>query len=64
MSCLDTNMDMKVTVDQWLLANLNVSGFYRVKYDIANYNKLLKQLTTAHEVSGYNLESWIEPETV
>ncbi|XP_012673803.1 alanyl (membrane) aminopeptidase b [Clupea harengus] len=46
----DTNMDMKVTVDQWLLANLNVSGFYRVKYDIANYNKLLKQLTTAHEV--------------
>ncbi|KAL2093495.1 hypothetical protein ACEWY4_010807 [Coilia grayii] len=45
-----TNNDLKVTGDQWVLANLNVTGFYRVKYDDANYAKLLNQLTIDHTV--------------
>lgn len=34
----------------WVLANLNVSGYYRVNYDIQNWERLLNQLTTNHQV--------------
>uniref|UniRef100_A0A8C7K0J1 Aminopeptidase n=1 Tax=Oncorhynchus kisutch TaxID=8019 RepID=A0A8C7K0J1_ONCKI len=34
----------------WVLANLNVSGYYRVNYDMDNWERLLNQLTTDHTV--------------
>ncbi|XP_062403702.1 aminopeptidase Ey-like [Sardina pilchardus] len=47
----DLNDDLKTTsADQWVLANLNVSGYYRVKYDHTNYARLLNQLTMDHEL--------------
>ncbi|KAJ8252138.1 hypothetical protein COCON_G00214500 [Conger conger] len=46
----DTNMDMAVTGADWVLANLNVTGYYRVNYDQANWNRLLDQLNRDHLV--------------
>ncbi|XP_076155196.1 aminopeptidase N-like [Alosa pseudoharengus] len=47
----EINNDLKTTsADPWVLANLNVSGYYRVKYDDANYARLQNQLTIAHEL--------------
>uniref|UniRef100_A0A8C2KFU5 Aminopeptidase n=1 Tax=Cyprinus carpio TaxID=7962 RepID=A0A8C2KFU5_CYPCA len=40
---------MKTGTD-WLLANLNVMGYYRVNYDPQNWERLLTQLTTDHKV--------------
>ncbi|XP_026071988.1 aminopeptidase N-like [Carassius auratus] len=40
---------MKTETD-WLLANLNVTGYYRVNYDPQNWERLLKQLTTNHKI--------------
>uniref|UniRef100_H3CNZ7 Aminopeptidase n=1 Tax=Tetraodon nigroviridis TaxID=99883 RepID=H3CNZ7_TETNG len=34
---------------QWLLANHNVTGYYRVNYDQGNWEKLLDTLNTSHE---------------
>ncbi|KAL0968053.1 hypothetical protein UPYG_G00261690 [Umbra pygmaea] len=39
-----------LTSDQWVLANLNVTGYYRVNYDIGNWERLLAQLSTNHQV--------------
>uniref|UniRef100_A0A8C1WN26 Aminopeptidase n=1 Tax=Cyprinus carpio TaxID=7962 RepID=A0A8C1WN26_CYPCA len=39
---------MKTGTD-WLLANLNVMGYYRVNYDPQNWERLLTQLTTDHK---------------
>ncbi|XP_072551486.1 alanyl (membrane) aminopeptidase-like b isoform X2 [Salminus brasiliensis] len=36
--------------DEWLLANINCTGYYRVNYDEENWNKLIKQLETRHDV--------------
>lgn len=41
---------MKVSGDDWVLANLNVVGYYRVNYDMVNWGKLLTALSTNHEV--------------
>uniref|UniRef100_A0A4W4DMG9 Aminopeptidase n=1 Tax=Electrophorus electricus TaxID=8005 RepID=A0A4W4DMG9_ELEEL len=35
--------------DEWVLANLNVSGYYRVNYDLENWEKLLNQLNSNHQ---------------
>ncbi|XP_017329198.1 alanyl (membrane) aminopeptidase b, tandem duplicate 1 [Ictalurus punctatus] len=43
------NTEMKMVGSDWLVANLNVSGYYRVNYDMENWNKLLHLLQTAHE---------------
>ncbi|XP_060783107.1 alanyl (membrane) aminopeptidase b, tandem duplicate 1 [Neoarius graeffei] len=40
---------MKVEAPGWLLANLNVSGYYRVNYDMGNWERLLHVLQTTHE---------------
>ncbi|XP_036963792.1 aminopeptidase N-like [Acanthopagrus latus] len=40
---------MKVSGDDWVLANLNVVGYYRVNYDMVNWGKLLTALSTNHE---------------
>ena len=36
--------------DEFILANLDVSGFYRVNYDTANWNKIIQQLNNKKEV--------------
>ncbi|KAF7239596.1 Aminopeptidase Ey [Varanus komodoensis] len=35
---------------KWVLLNANVKGYYRVNYDLENWNRLLKQLATDHQV--------------
>uniref|UniRef100_A0AAQ5YKG5 Aminopeptidase n=1 Tax=Amphiprion ocellaris TaxID=80972 RepID=A0AAQ5YKG5_AMPOC len=34
----------------WVLANINVTGFYRVNYDLGNWERLFTQLSTDHQV--------------
>ncbi|XP_062403701.1 aminopeptidase N-like [Sardina pilchardus] len=46
----DINTGFKTTGAEWVLANLNVVGYYRVKYDDANYQKLQNQLNSNHEL--------------
>lgn len=36
----------------WLLLNLNVSGYFRVNYNQENWDQLLTQLSTNHQVCG------------
>ena len=36
--------------ETWLLANINQTGFYRVNYDVTNWNMLTQQLLTDHTV--------------
>lgn len=47
---------MNDTIDSksYLLANLDVSGFYRVNYDNENWNKIIKQLSSNHKVRNIN----------
>nr|XP_026655000.1 aminopeptidase N [Zonotrichia albicollis] len=46
----DTNNDFKLTSPDWLLLNLNVTGYFRVNYNQENWNQLVKQLDTDHSV--------------
>uniref|UniRef100_A0A4W5LNV5 ERAP1-like C-terminal domain-containing protein n=1 Tax=Hucho hucho TaxID=62062 RepID=A0A4W5LNV5_9TELE len=41
---------MTTAGSEWVLANLQVSGYYRVNYDMDNWERLLNQLTTDHTV--------------
>ncbi|XP_076880953.1 aminopeptidase N-like [Brachyhypopomus gauderio] len=41
---------MKVSQGEWVLANLNVSGYYRVNYDHENWERLLNQLNSNHRI--------------
>ncbi|XP_042352305.1 aminopeptidase N-like [Plectropomus leopardus] len=45
----DTINEMKATQSDWVLANLDVVGYYRVNYDQANWDKLLNALRTNHK---------------
>uniref|UniRef100_A0A671LGT0 Aminopeptidase n=1 Tax=Sinocyclocheilus anshuiensis TaxID=1608454 RepID=A0A671LGT0_9TELE len=36
--------DMKISVDEWVLANIYVTGYYRVNYDNDNWQRLLNVL--------------------
>ncbi|XP_048471730.1 aminopeptidase Ey-like [Rhincodon typus] len=47
----ETNPEMKLNGNEWLLANINVTGYYRVNYDERNWNNLVKQLSTNHMVN-------------
>lgn len=38
------------TTTEWVLANINVTGYYRVHYDEANWERLLAALSSNHEV--------------
>lgn len=48
LSCAATIDAMKTT--DWVLANNNVTGYYRVHYDKDNWERLLATLSTDHEV--------------
>ncbi|KAF7654812.1 hypothetical protein LDENG_00064510 [Lucifuga dentata] len=45
----EENVEMKSDGD-WILANINVTGYYRVNYDLGNWERLLIQLNTEHQV--------------
>uniref|UniRef100_A0A4W3K4Y9 Aminopeptidase n=1 Tax=Callorhinchus milii TaxID=7868 RepID=A0A4W3K4Y9_CALMI len=49
-STIETSQEMKVTGNQWILANINVTGYYRVNYDENNWKNLLSQLEKDHKV--------------
>uniref|UniRef100_A0A672SIU4 Aminopeptidase n=1 Tax=Sinocyclocheilus grahami TaxID=75366 RepID=A0A672SIU4_SINGR len=42
--------DVLKVKDEWLLANVNCAGFFRVNYDEENWNKLRMQLERYHHV--------------
>lgn len=44
-----TNDDV-ISTDGWLVANINMTGFYRVNYDSANWERLLAKLDTTPQV--------------
>ncbi|MBN3287948.1 AMPN Aminopeptidase, partial [Polyodon spathula] len=44
----DTNANMKTVGVEWLLANINCTGYFRVNYDKENWNRLLHQMETNH----------------
>ncbi|NXF23049.1 AMPN Aminopeptidase, partial [Rhodinocichla rosea] len=46
----DTNNDFKLNSPDWLLLNLDVTGYFRVNYNLENWNQLVKQLDTNHTV--------------
>ncbi|XP_019935929.2 aminopeptidase N-like isoform X1 [Paralichthys olivaceus] len=45
----DTNSLMRVSGNDWVLANTNVSGYFRVNYDRDNWDRLLSLLSTNHQ---------------
>lgn len=38
------------SADDWLLVNINQTGFYRVNYDLKNWEMLTQQLLTDHTI--------------
>ncbi|XP_054243768.1 aminopeptidase N [Indicator indicator] len=45
-----THNEFKVSGPNWLLLNLNVSGYFRVNYNPENWDQLLSQLSSNHQV--------------
>uniref|UniRef100_A0A8C9SUC0 Aminopeptidase n=1 Tax=Scleropages formosus TaxID=113540 RepID=A0A8C9SUC0_SCLFO len=37
--------------EEWILANVNSTGYYRVNYDLENWRRLVMQLETQHQVN-------------
>ncbi|KAJ8281244.1 hypothetical protein GJAV_G00065240 [Gymnothorax javanicus] len=46
----DPHSPMKVTGNEWVLANVNITGYYRVNYDSDNWERLLSQLNSKHQL--------------
>uniref|UniRef100_A0A671Y3W1 Aminopeptidase n=1 Tax=Sparus aurata TaxID=8175 RepID=A0A671Y3W1_SPAAU len=46
----DVHSLMRVSGEDWVLANINVSGYFRVNYDLDNWDRLLSLLNTDHQV--------------
>ncbi|GCB81667.1 hypothetical protein scyTo_0021872, partial [Scyliorhinus torazame] len=44
----EENLNMKSSGEDWILANINVIGYYRVNYDERNWEKLVEQLLRNH----------------
>ncbi|XP_016375175.1 aminopeptidase N-like [Sinocyclocheilus rhinocerous] len=45
----DQSDHMKISGDEWVLANINVTGYYRVNYDDENWQRLLNVLQTSRQ---------------
>ncbi|KAE8296863.1 Aminopeptidase N [Larimichthys crocea] len=45
-----TIIEMKTTGNDWVVANLDVVGYYRVNYDQDNWDRLLNCLSTDHKL--------------
>ncbi|KAM8895416.1 aminopeptidase N-like isoform 1-T3 [Spinachia spinachia] len=45
----DTHSQMRVSGHDWVLANTNVAGYFRVNYDLDNWDRLLSLLNTNHQ---------------
>ncbi|XP_028970128.2 aminopeptidase Ey isoform X2 [Esox lucius] len=44
------HLPMRTSGSEWLLVNLKMSGYYRVNYNLENWERLLNQLNTDHLV--------------
>ncbi|XP_018553001.1 aminopeptidase Ey [Lates calcarifer] len=44
-----TNNDMMLNANDWLVANVDMRGFYRVNYDAGNWERLLAKLSSQHK---------------
>ncbi|XP_049926517.1 aminopeptidase Ey-like isoform X2 [Epinephelus moara] len=44
-----TNTNMTLGANEWLVANINMRGFYRVNYDSENWERLLAKLSSEHQ---------------
>ncbi len=58
---------MKISGDEWVLANINVTGYYRVNYDDENWERLLNVLQTSRQVrriTFIKLEGNIDEDTL
>lgn len=49
----EVNLEMR-TGGLWVLANINVTGYYRVNYDLGNWERLFTQLNSEHQVCLHN----------
>lgn len=47
----DNNDASKIAQNEWILYNIDVTGYYRVNYDNRNWDNLLNQLDTDRSVS-------------
>lgn len=47
-----TNPNMVLNSSSWLLANVDMKGFYRVNYDLANWERLLAILSSRPQVGS------------
>ncbi|XP_003969479.2 aminopeptidase N-like isoform X1 [Takifugu rubripes] len=45
----DVSSQMKVSGVDWVLANVKISGYYRVNYDLTNWERLLSLLNNNHK---------------
>ncbi|XP_078801451.1 aminopeptidase Ey-like isoform X3 [Oryzias latipes] len=45
----DTNTDMALGPSDWLVANINLTGFFRVNYDAENWERIFNKLNSRHE---------------
>lgn len=52
-SKLDQTDELKINANEWVLANINVTGYYRVNYDQVNWERLLNALQTSRQVRKY-----------
>uniref|UniRef100_A0A3P9JIS9 Aminopeptidase n=1 Tax=Oryzias latipes TaxID=8090 RepID=A0A3P9JIS9_ORYLA len=48
--------DMALGPSDWLVANINLTGFFRVNYDAENWERIFNKLNSRHEVSGQLLQ--------
>lgn len=48
--CFFIDIPANVEASDWILGNVQVLGYYRMNYDLDNWNKLIGQLKANHEV--------------
>ncbi|XP_056106759.1 alanyl (membrane) aminopeptidase b, tandem duplicate 1 [Rhinichthys klamathensis goyatoka] len=57
----DQTDDLKINANEWVLANINVTGYYRVNYDQVNWERLLNVLQTSrHSIPVINRAQLID----